>query len=77
MAFVACVQKVLQDRHGGIAGLVVCKDAFAAENEMRDEQQTLADCGIVGAPRSQEPPIVVNIYYDFRPSVQEPLLLET
>lgn len=55
----------------------MCKDAFAVENEMRDEQQTLADHGIVGIPRSKEPPVVVFIYYDFRPSVQEPLLLES
>jgi hypothetical protein len=71
------VQKRVQDRHGGITGLVMCKDAFLEENEMRDEQKTLADYGIEGAPKHQDPPVVANIFYDFKPSVQEPLLLES
>jgi len=65
------------DRHGGVTSLVLCKDAFLAENEMRDEQLTLAEYGIEGAPKNHDPPAVCSIFYDFKPSVQEPLLLES
>ena len=67
----------MQERHGGITGLVLCKNAYQAENEMRDEQQTLAGYGIEGVPKRAEPHVIVKIFYDFKPSVQEPLLLES
>ena len=70
-------QKMVMDRHGGVTALVLCKDAFLAENEMRDEQLTLEEYGIEGAPRHQDPPSTVSIFYDFKPSVNEPLLLES
>jgi hypothetical protein len=47
------------------------------ENEMRDDTLTLAQYGVEGAPKHQEPHVVIHIYYDFKPSVQEPLLLES
>lgn len=68
---------MVADRHGGVTNLVICKDAFLVENEMRDEEMTLAEYGIEGAPRHQVPPVAVNIFYDFKPTHQEPLLLES
>ena len=68
---------MIQERHGAISHLVMCKHAYQAENELPDETKTLADCGIEGLSKQEDPPAIVYIYYDFKPSLQEPLLLES
>ena len=67
---------MIQERHGPITDLVMCKDSFQAANELSDETKTLADCGIEGLSKHDDPPAVCFIYYDFRSKLQEPLLLE-
>lgn len=59
-----------------MADLILCKGAFTEANELNDEMQTLKGYGIKGAPRGMEPPVVVPLFYDFKPvAYDEPLLL--
>ncbi|CAM9386214.1 unnamed protein product [Phaeothamnion confervicola] len=65
----------LRERHGRVEDLRICHSHYAEANEMADDQQTLADYGIEGAPRGAAP-VVVSLYYDFLPANRgEPLLL--
>ncbi|CAM9162947.1 unnamed protein product, partial [Ascophyllum nodosum] len=70
------IKNLLLQRHGRITDLVLCKRAFTEGNELRDEMQTLKAYGIKGAPRGAEPPVLIPIFYDFKPvGFDEPLLL--
>lgn len=72
-----CVgQNLLLQHHGRVADLILCKGAFTEANELNDEMQTLKGYGVKGAPRGFEPPVVVPLFYDFKPvAYDEPLLL--
>ena len=70
------LKKVIAERHGAINGLTVCKDSFIEQNEMKEDHNTLAEYGIIGIPKTEEPRLEVTIFYDFKSSVNEPLILE-
>lgn len=56
--------------------LILCKWSFTEANELADEMKTLEDYGIAGAPHGAETPILVPVFYDFKPvAYDEPLLL--
>lgn len=70
------IQNLLLEHHGRVADLIVCKGAFTEANELKDEMQTLKGYGIMGAPRGVDPPVMVPLFYDFKPiAYDEPLLL--
>ena len=41
--------KILQEKHGRIENIVLCKDEFRETNEMLDVKKTLKDYGIEGS----------------------------
>ncbi|CAN0123726.1 unnamed protein product, partial [Scytosiphon promiscuus] len=70
------IKNLLLEHHGRVADLILCKGAFTEANELNDEMQTLRGYGITGAPRGMEPPVVIPLFYDFKPvAYDEPLLL--
>lgn len=70
------VQNLLLERHGRVADLTLCKGSFTESNELADDMRTLEEYGIEGAPRGTEPPVIVPLFYDFKPAAyMEPLLL--
>ncbi|CAM9502411.1 unnamed protein product [Hapterophycus canaliculatus] len=70
------IKNLLLQHHGRVADLILCKGAFTEANELSDEMRTLKGYGIKGVPRGMEPPVVVPLFYDFKPvAYDEPLLL--
>lgn len=70
------MQNLLLEHHGRVSDLILCKGAFTQANELTDEMQTLKGYGVKGAPRGVEPPVIVPLFYDFKPvAYDEPLLL--
>ena len=69
------LQNLLLEHHGRVDDLILCKGSFTEANELKDEMQTLKGYGIKGAPRGIEPPVTVQLFYDFKPvAYDEPLL---
>ncbi|CAM9623931.1 unnamed protein product, partial [Ectocarpus sp. 12 AP-2014] len=70
------IKNLLLEHHGRVADLIVCKGAFTEANELKDEMHTLKGYGIKGAPRGVDHPVIVPLFYDFKPiAYDEPLLL--
>ena len=64
------------EHHGRVDDLILCKGSFTEANELKDEMQTLKGYGIKGAPRGVDTPVIVPLFYDFKPvAYDEPLLL--
>lgn len=69
-------QNLLLEHHGRVDDLILCKGSFTEANELKDEMQTLKGYGIKGAPRGVDTPVIVPLFYDFKPvAYDEPLLL--
>ena len=49
------IKKKLEQKHGRMKQLVICKDSYAERNELRDDMKTLKDYGILGAQKPNEP----------------------
>ena len=60
------IKKKIEERHGRITELRICKEQFSERNEMTDEMKTLQAYGIEGAP--VDDPEVVRT----RPEEQRP-----
>lgn len=74
--YLFAIKHKLEERHGRLKDLIICKDAYAEANEMTEDMKTLADYGIVGAPESAPNPAVVPIFYEFKPcDHDDPVLL--
>jgi hypothetical protein len=69
------IKRKLEERHGRICDLVVCKDSFCEKNEMNDDMMTLEDYGVEGCAKELDP-VIVQLFYDFKPcDHDDPLLL--
>lgn len=63
--YLFAIKKRLEERHGA-GHFLICKDAFAEQNEMTDDMKTLEDYGIF-----QD----ALVYYEFTPDHDDSLLL--
>lgn len=71
------INKKIEERHGRITALKICRDQFSERTQMTDEMQPLHAYGIQGAGLD-DPEHVVLLYYDFKLCDHEnPLLLAT
>lgn len=67
---------MIQELHGNVKDLVICKNTFSEENEMNDELKTLEDYGVIGTSKNSTNDIIVPLVYNFKPiDHDEPLLL--
>ena len=62
------IRNHLQEKHGLFHHLIVCKDVFSEETELRQEDMTksLRECGFVGSSSKEFAP-QVTIFYNFIP----------
>jgi hypothetical protein len=58
--------QILEEKHGRIGKVILCKDEFREANEMSDEKKTLKYYGI-GASCLDETKVPVVICYNFKP----------
>ena len=56
---------IIKQHHGSISSIVICKNSFEENNELRHAQATLEDCGIRGSSDKSNAPCVV-LYYNFK-----------
>ena len=56
---------IIKYHHGSISSIVICKNSFEENNELRDAHATLEDCGIRGSSDKSNAPCVV-LYYNFK-----------
>jgi len=71
------IKTLLVRKHGKIADLVICRDAYQEQNELTDDMKTLKEYGFEGGSSKENPPIH-NLYYNFKigdASDPDPLLL--
>ena len=68
---VGTIKETIKAWHGGkIAKLTLCKHAYLESNELRNDKQSLKDCGIHGDPNKENAP-VVEMHYNFIPSLSD------
>ena len=60
------IKKRLEEKHGRMKQLVICKDSYAERNELRDDMKTLKEYGILGAQKPNEP-APITLFYEFKP----------
>ena len=60
------IKKRLEQKHGRMKQLVICKDSYAERNELRDDMKTLKEYGILGAQKPAEP-APITLFYEFKP----------
>ena len=65
----------IEERHGRVLDLKICKDHFGENYEMKRDMSTLKEFGIRGDPDEKETNTIL-LYYDFKPlDLTDPLLL--
>ena len=66
---ISWIRHHLEGKHGLFHHLVLCKDVFSEETEMRQDalQKTLREYGFVGGPSKETAPCF-TVYYNFIPS---------
>lgn len=83
------IKKILRERLGKMNDLKICFNSYSEANEVHNDMLTLAQCGVTGAPLSNDidevtgvvPPDsvqlpTVTVYYDYKPSdFEDPVLL--
>ncbi len=82
------IKKLLAERHGRVADMQICFNAFSEANTIRDEMLTLKDCGLTG----RQPEMMKNsnghwvideasipvtqVFYDYKPlDYSDPIML--
>ena len=58
------VKTLLNQKHGRITDLVVCKGGFNEQSELTDDTKMLQEYGIAGGPKEKAP--TVTFYYNFK-----------
>ena len=65
------IKERIKTWHGGkIAKLTLCKHAYLETNELRNDKQSLKDCGINGDSNKKNAR-VVEMHYNFIPSLSD------
>jgi hypothetical protein len=65
---ISTLRNYLQEKHGLFHHLIICKDVFSEETELKHDSSTmLQDCGFQGNPLKDNAPSI-TIYYNFIPS---------
>jgi len=67
------IKRKIEERHGSITDLQLFKQPPHKNNELKDFSLTLADLKITGGPKFEQN--VVTLFYDFKPAISDPLLL--
>lgn len=70
----AVVKNMLKKKHGPLTNLVICKGEYLEKNELNCDLKTLREYGLRGGITKETAP-TITIYYDFKPSGLDPLLL--
>lgn len=63
---ICLIKNIIRQKHGKVDKLVLCNREFRQENELLDEQKTLADYGIIGPDDCQDDE-KITICYNFKP----------
>ena len=65
------IKETIKTWHGGkIAKLTLCKHAFLESNELRNDKQSLKECGLNGDLSKKDAP-VVEMHYNLIPSLSD------